>query len=203
METVNEPCSNCISITQQNVRYSFEQALDEFGDFVEVYKLLECAGCHSICLAKHSFQLHEYFETRYYPPPLKRKKPLWRSELPICGALFDEVYEAVRGGQYQLAAMGVRALLEQVMISKVGDQGNFKKHVDAFFKQGHISLHQRDQIDKILTVGHASTHRRFKPNESELFIALDIIENILSTIYIHGAAASEMAERAPARPKNF
>jgi hypothetical protein len=34
--------------------------------------------------------------------------------------LLSEIYEALDGGQHQLAAMGIRALLEQVMIVKVG-----------------------------------------------------------------------------------
>ena len=41
------------------------------------------------------------------------------------GAVMMEVYQAVTGGQYRLAAMGIRALLEQVMIQKVGDLKTF------------------------------------------------------------------------------
>jgi len=36
------------------------------------------------------------------------------------GSLLHEIYQAVHGGQYRLAAMGIRALLEQIMVSKVG-----------------------------------------------------------------------------------
>jgi hypothetical protein len=41
----------------------------------------------------------------------------------VIGALLHEVHQAVRGGMRRLAAMGVRSLIEQLMISKVGDLG--------------------------------------------------------------------------------
>ena len=56
------------------------------------------------------------------------------------GDLFLEIYQAVCGGQLRLAVMGVRALIEQVMIHKVGDNGSFVKNLDAFQKAGYISL---------------------------------------------------------------
>jgi hypothetical protein len=46
------------------------------------------------------------------------------------GSLLHEIYQAVHGGQYRLAAMGIRALLEQIMVSKVGDLGSFEKQLD-------------------------------------------------------------------------
>jgi hypothetical protein len=35
--------------------------------------------------------------------------------------LFDEIYQAVNAGQHRLATMGIRSLLETIMIAKVGD----------------------------------------------------------------------------------
>jgi len=201
METVTAPCSLCLRETHQNVRHSFEQALDEFGDYIEVYQLLECAGCQSISLANYSFgDSRECYRKRYYPSPAMRKTPSWRSELPLGGGLFDEIYEAVGGGQYRLAVMGIRALLEQVVITKIGDHRTFEKNMNAFCEQGYISTVQRDAMNDILDAGHATTHRRFKPNSGDVSTALDITENILSAIYVNGEAAARVADRVPPRP---
>ena len=84
----------------------------------------------------------------YYPSPVTRKMPTWmflwslglgkaKGDAAI-GAVMMEVYQAVAGGQYRLAAMGIRALLEQVMIQKVGGLKTFDMKLDAFQNGGFI-----------------------------------------------------------------
>ena len=68
--------------------------------------------------------------------------------------------------------MGIRALLEQVMIAKVGDIRGFNKKLDAFQEAGFISSLQRDAMRATLDVGDAAMHRAFKPTESESQTAL-------------------------------
>ncbi len=204
METVTAPCSHCFIETHQNVLHSARLDLDEYGENVEIYKLLQCAGCRSISMAKDCYYFED-FQVRYYPPPAKRKMPSWQflpEVLPHKSAvLLDEIYEAMRGGQYRLAVMGIRALLEQLMISKVGDHGSFKENVNAFCDKGYISnVKQRDQLNDILEAGHATMHRNFNPTERDVSIALDITENILSTINVNGEATASVADRIPPRP---
>ena len=112
--------------------------------------------------------------------------------------LFDEVYEAVRGGQHRLAVMGIRAILENVMVANVGDQGSFAANLDAFSKGGYISLVQRDAMADILDAGHAAMHRSYKPSVADLNTALDIAEGIVSAIYVHAEKAKSVASRVPA-----
>ena len=202
METVTAPCSHCLKETRQNVLHSEVQTLDDEVSH-EVYKLLKCAGCQTISMANYSFydgEVTECYRKRYYPSQAKRKTPSWRSELSFGAGLFDEIYEALTGGQYRLAVMGIRALLEQVMISKVGDNGTFAKNVDAFYRQGYISFVQIEAMNAILGAGHATMHRRFTPSDSDVNTALDITENILSAIYVNGEAAARVADRVPPRP---
>jgi len=117
------------------------------------------------------------------------------------GNLLQEIYEAVAGGQLRLAAMGVRSLLEQMMVAKVGDQGTFAKNLNAFQEKGFISLVQRDAMSAILDAGHAVAHRAFEPLKDDLNTALDIAEGIFAAIYIHANAANKLADRVPPRPK--
>jgi hypothetical protein len=86
------------------------------------------------------------------------------------------------------------------MISKVDDHRTFEKNLNAFCEGGYISTVQRDAMNDILHVGHATMHRPFNPNEGDVSTALDITENILSAIYVHGEAAAEVAARIPPRP---
>jgi hypothetical protein len=148
--------------------------------YAEVYKLLQCAGCDNVSMANYSFSTDEFeqkcYRSNYYPSPVTRKTPPWSEQLPLLfGELFNEIYEAVRRGQYRLAAMGTRALFEQLMISKVDDHHSFENNMSAFCDQGFISPVQRDTMKNILELGHAAIHRSFEPYEQELTMALDII----------------------------
>jgi Domain of unknown function (DUF4145) len=118
------------------------------------------------------------------------------------GAVMMEVYQAVDGGQYRLAAMGIRALLEQVMIQKVGDLKTFDMKLDEFQAKGYISVIQRDALQATLEVGHAAMHRAFVPTEKDLSVAMDIVEGVLAPIYEHRLEAEKMADRVPPRKQS-
>jgi hypothetical protein len=77
--------------------------------------------------SQHFSKFDESVEDKYYPSPISRKEPDWITWLALgdkkesdLSRLLKEVYQAVYGGQNRPAAMAIRALLEQVMILKVG-----------------------------------------------------------------------------------
>jgi hypothetical protein len=208
MKQVQAPCSSCVRKTSHDIL--FEKAQQDDG-IQETYVLLECRGCSTISMGLQILYGGDgRAEHRYYPSPVSRKKPSWLWMLSFgligkkgedtLGSLLSEIYEAVDGGQHRLAAMGIRALLEQVMIAKVGDLRSFEEKMDAFQKGGYISLIQRDAMKTTIDVGHAAMHRAFKPTEKELKVALDIVEGILAPLFDHKDAAQELADRVPPRP---
>jgi Domain of unknown function (DUF4145) len=145
-------------------------------------------------------------DVTFYPPAVLRGRYWWPlkfyfdktfDEIPV--GLLDEIYTAVGGGQYRLAAMGIRSLLEQVMIAKIGDRGSFSKNLDHFHELGYISLVQRDALTALLEARHAVTHRSFHPTERDLDTLLDIIERLLAAIYTHSDTAETLAKRVPPR----
>ena len=50
-----------------------------------------------------------------------------------------------------------------------------------------------------LDVGDAAMHRGFVPSETDLTLALDIVEGVLAPIYDHRTEAEKMADRVPPR----
>jgi len=226
MKEVWAPCSSCIRETTHKVLHEHAQP-DE--DRTTTYSMLECAGCHRVCLREQVFNFDGDVWYSYYPSPVSRKEPDWLpfigmqdssaadfdfSETPFgaprasgnknddaaLGLLLHEIYQAVHGGQYRLAAMGIRALLEQIMVSKVGDLSSFEKQLDAFEKDGYISFIQRDAMKATLEVGHAAMHRAYKPTEEDVKLALDIVEGVMAPLYHHQSKAEKMADRVPPRP---
>ena len=212
MKTSRAPCSNCLDETEHNVLHSVDRSnKSDYGYDYWHFDLLECAGCKDISL-RETLRYDDWTKIHYYPSPASRKVPDWvydlsagvggRSAAPL-GDLFLEIYQAVRGGQLRLAVMGVRALVEQVMIHKVGDNGSFAKNLDAFQQAGYVSLVQRDALNDILDAGHATIHRAYEPKAKDIQIALDITEGIMAAIFVHADAAKKVSERVPARPKKL
>ena len=208
MKTVQAPCSSCIRKTKHDVLFETSQQRDE--ETRDSYALISCGGCSTVSMGHQRLWVDDgSIDQAYYPSPVSRKMPSWTFWLTLglmknkeegaLGALLMEIFQAVDGGQYRLAAMGIRALLEQVMIFKIGDLPTFDEKLDEFQKQGYISLIQRDSMRATLDVGDAAMHRGFRPTEQELSIALDVVEGVFAPIFGHRAEAEKLADRVPAR----
>ena len=113
--------------------------------------------------------------------------------------LLSEIYVALQNDQRALAAMGIRALLEKVMIEKCGDGGSFWENVKEFEKQGYVSRIQRERLETILETGHAAIHRLYKPTKDDLITLVDIAESLIESIYIHGSKVEKLKNGIPPR----
>lgn len=204
---VQAPCSECVRKTKHEVLFETHQRDEET---IDTYVMMSCGGCSTISMGHQRLWITDgSVDHGYYPSPVSRKMPGWMFLWSIglgrakgdaaIGAVMMEVYQAVDGGQNRLAAMGIRALLEQVMIQKVGDLQGFNTKLDAFQNAGFISAIQRDAMRATLDVGDAAMHRGFVPTEKDLTLALDIVEGVLAPIYDHRTEAEKMADRVPSR----
>jgi hypothetical protein len=173
------------------------------------YEMLKCMGCGSVALRATSWFSEEPMESRvrYYPPAISRRMPYWVSDIETKGDntfiedILREVYIALQNDSRRLATMGIRALLEHVMIDKIGDKGNFIANLNEFQKQGYVAPKQREILDVVLEVGHAAMHRSYNPSEDDLKSAIDIAENLIQTIYVHKKKAHKMKSTIPKRKR--
>jgi hypothetical protein len=206
LRKVMVPCSSCVKRTSHDVLFETSQQDDHTLD---TYALLECRGCFNISMGHRRIWTSEgRGENFIYPSPVSRKEPEWLSWLEMgvhgekeksVGALLKEVYRAVDGAQNRLAAMGIRAALEQVMIIKVGDLRTFDDKLDAFQDAGYISSIQRDSMRATLDVGDAAMHRAYAPSQQDLMVALQVVEGVLAPLYGHRDLVQSMADRVPPR----
>jgi hypothetical protein len=108
---------------------------------------------------------------------------------------------AVQNDSRRLAAMGIRAALESVMIEKVGDRGNFKANMIAFQEAGYLSLRQAISLESILEAGHATIHRGWEPTNDDITTLLDITESIIESVYLHENRVRALDKNVPKRPR--
>ncbi|CAO3355477.1 DUF4145 domain-containing protein [Azospirillum palustre] len=220
-KVVKSYCNRCSNETNHRVLHkeSTEWSDDYEGSEIcggDIYTLLSCNGCDNVKLFRENWFSEitdddgkPLINETSYPPETDRRVPEWfsnisedfdfdeHSEMNSIKSLLSEIYVACQNDQRRLAVMGVRALLEHIMIGKVGDQGTFAGNLSKFLDDRYISRPQKDVLDTVLEAGHATMHRFYNPSKRDLKTVVDIVENLIQTIVIHGRRAAELAKRIP------
>ena len=219
-DITNSYCNNCIGNRRHEVLHkevtSWHEDIDTHswiaGD--DTYEMLKCCGCEHVSLRHKSRCSEECDErgpvthTNYYPPAIYRQKPKWINDLiwsfgfnDFVSGIIHEIYIALQNNSRRLAAMGVRTLIEYIMIDKVGDNGTFYKNLNEFHTQGFISKVQKEILEPIIEAGHATMHRSFNPPKNDLLILIDVAESIVESIYINKQKAKKISKNIPPRIK--
>jgi hypothetical protein len=202
-------CNNCGRATRHIVRASYtrtDEVLDEdYGPFDErqTVDVLECMGCELI-VVRFEFQhgLYGNAEPLYYPPPISRRAPKWKSQLPVdVQGVLEEVYKALQTDSPRLATMGVRTIVDLVVVDKVGDVGTFRQKLESLEKQGFVGRKNREFLAAALEAGNAAAHRGFALQSRELHHVMDIVENLLEAVYVLEEAAATVKKATPPRAK--
>lgn len=208
-------CNSCLGernhtiLFSRDVRYEEQAPESESHAYYDEceYILAECKGCEHITLfIRHYGSDHGATYTTQYPPKVIRREPQWLIELLMAGSIsnpykydfMQEIYTALRNNTPRLAVIGTRALLEQIMIEKVGEHHSFHDNLKQFEAKGFISIVQREAVERLLEAGHASTHRGFKVPIEEVLNLMDILENLIESIYINREKTAKM--EIPPRP---
>jgi len=215
-------CNKCLRETNHLLLHKEEQLWDELinnngyrinGN--ETFNTLKCCGCDSIKLM-HTSCFSEVCDKNgkpiininYHPPAISRAEPKWLSDLGdllssqqeiYISELLREIYSALHNDSRRLVIMGIRALIEHLMIAEVTDGGSFEKNLDKFQHEGYLSAKQREIIEPILEAGHATMHRKYHPSSDDVVTAVEITESLVETIYVHSDKANKLKERVPKR----
>ena len=173
--------------------------------------MLKCCGCDTVslrCRISDSESLDDHgrpeVSTVYFPPAIFRREPIWLSEFPLLFVgtsfipeLLFELYVCIQNDCRRSAAMAVRALLEQVMIDKVGDEGSFVANVREFQAKGFISAAQQHFLETVIEAGHATIHRAFNPSKNDLISLVNIAESVVESVYVNEHRAAQLKRRIP------
>ncbi len=197
IEVMQAQCNTCGGMRKQRILKKVSKSWDDERYSVwgkNEYSLLECAGCEDISLLDQSWfsentdsDGNPVLNETYYPPSIYRRQPTWFGMLDKqwhITKLLQEVYNALQNSAPALAAMGLRAIIEAIMIDKVKDGGTFSDNLKKFRSGGYISDIQHRALLAALELGHASIHRGHIPDDFELDTALDITENLVHLLYV-------------------
>jgi hypothetical protein len=196
-------CNECARETKHEImsRVDRRRAFQDDRYTVEVgsvWETLRCKGCEEVSLHRRDWCSEDdpmdASETgTFFPPRVSRRKPDWAGRLKVpteYKGLLDEIYIALHADSRRLAMMGVRALIDEIIRSTVGDQGNFGKGLQHLVDTQLISQRNREIIEAAVDVGHASAHRGYKPNIDNVNLVIDIVENLIHNEILSGEAES-------------
>lgn len=214
-------CNKCLGETNHILLHREEQSWGEVVDrdnYIngsDIFNMVKCCGCDSVKLMHISWfsEITDEYgrpidDTNYYPPAISKAEPKWLLEMgdlfgtnesQYISSLLREIYSALHNDSRRLAVMGIRALIEYVMINKVGDNKTFKNNLNKFQQEGYLSEKQRELIEPILEAGHAAIHRGYEPSSKDVLTVIEISEGLIETLFVHSKKANELEKRVPKR----
>ena len=199
-------CNSCGRVTNHAlIKEDQERGDDEESGFwyINTAQMLKCRGCDEVVLRRiYHFSENDESEVEYFPGPISRRFPHWRYELPVESRLMmEEVYKALQADSNRLAMMGTRTLIDIVIRHKVGEHDHFNEGLKALRKKGFVSPQNIQFLTAALDAGSAAAHRGYVGNTEEVNAVMDIVENLLQSVYVLEDLAEQLEESTPPRQK--
>jgi hypothetical protein len=158
----------------------------------QTYEVMECRDCKSLTLCidtrinpgpmSGDSYIHK---TDFYPPRLTRERPNWLKKInPHLKKLLEETYQALDSSLLCVASIGIRTVLDRMILDKVGDVGSFKNKLNALEEKRIVDAEEKEMLLAVIDAGSASVHRGFNPTKKIITQMTDIMEKVLYRIYI-------------------
>ena len=187
-------CILCKIKTNHKVLYHYEALGD--GIWVQSYKLqvIECSGCES-----KSFRLaskgvlsglsedgKDFSEKEFlFPSRIMLRTPIEAKWLPKeIWHVYFEVLSSLQNGIYLLSAAGIRTIVEGICKDNKAPHHTLGKNISWLESEGIISKDQADAMHTQRIFGNEAVHELTVPSEEELGAAMDIIDSVLTSIYV-------------------
>lgn len=126
--------------------------------------------------------------------------PEWYQELDDTKKLLlSELDAALAIGLTGLPTMGLRTLVESVMLDHIKDLGSFQKNLESFRDAGFVTGRLASMIEDVVNAGHAAIHRAYFPNDSDVRACFRAIKHLIEGVYILKPRIDRVSENTPKR----
>ncbi len=190
------------TVVESNSEY-VEEMEDDLR-WITTFEMLQCLGCREIVLRRTvDWEADMESSVTYFPPATSRNPPKWRFRLGVPAQLkrlLTEIYRSLDADTFSLPLMGARALLDMVMVGKVGDMGSFQGKLKELEKAGYVSSRNREVLEAAVDIGSAAAHRGHAATSDEIHTVMDIVENLIQSVYVLEGDAQKLKATTPPRP---
>lgn len=169
---------------------------DEDYYYGSYYRVVECCGCDTVSFDREVIEEGnvEYNQDGYeeivpvhtsYPVKEYSIEPLVSWEIPsLINCAYKESVDALNNESYLLASIGFRATIEALCLENGINSGNLADKIDTLRKKGIITDADCKRLHEVRFMGNDSAHQMEKPDRQHLMTVLDVINNILNSLYI-------------------
>lgn len=168
--------------------------------YFEEYAIVRCEGCGSVSFRKEYSDSENYnpydpensISVSLYPEPFRGYGHIDIYCLPYeVRVLYEEICKAVSTESFILAGMGLRSIIEAIASSENVTANSIMEKISALAAKGLISKDDERYLHAIRFLGNDVVHEIYRPTIEQIIIAMQIIENLISSKYVIRKAAAE------------
>jgi hypothetical protein len=206
-EQIWVPCGKCSGKTLHRVLFSADNYYEEDVGFwtLDSYQIIQCQGCTEISFryyvndAMSDYRGEKGTVEEIYPSRVAGRPVLHRAcFLPQnVSHIYNETHKALCSNQPILAGIGIRALLEAVCKEKLARGKDLEQKIDNLLEAGILTKSGAEILHGLRILGNVSAHEVKPQPETTLGVAMDVIEHLLSDVYI----IPKQSEMLPKRNK--
>lgn len=210
-------CSECEKETNHSILFENEKVFNESECYYVVKnQMVLCSGCENIDFRREMIDCDNWVEDEngnggpaitieIFPqskPSYKKLDKLYYLPRKV-RLIYVQSIAAVENGDYLLAAMGMRAIIEAVCQDKGIKGGNLQQQIENLKKNRLISASDCDTLHGVRFLGNDAVHEIESPTESAVDVALKVLEHLLIGVYINPQDAEDYLEVAISNYEKF
>lgn len=205
-------CQHCSASTKHEALTCVAEFDESPGGEVQVwndYLTIRCLGCGTVsfciegsCSEEYDIDPHTGEQNlatshKLYPSRLAGR-PVMRNvdDLPSdVESIYLETHSAICSDQPILTGIGIRAIIEAVCNIKSIPGRNLEVRIDGLATAGLISSNNVAFLHQIRYLGNKSAHEVEAHSNQELAAAFDIVETLLTTVFVLPKLAGSLPTR--------
>lgn len=192
-------CPECNHDTNHEILFTEKESSDDNEDYwwLQRFSIARCLGCDKITYLTETTEEGEveydedgtgYFPVKYTTYPLQKSiakelDNLWSVPVNI-STIYNETIKALNTKSFLLTAAGFRMIIEAVCIENKITGKNLETKINNLCKNGIITKKDRDRLHSIRFMGNDSVHQIKKSDQHALLVVNDIINSLISNLYI-------------------
>lgn len=194
-------CRNCKGLRNHKLIHEVKTRGGDDNDYfqwIRKYSIIECLGCEAVSFLEvygdtemiahnEDGEPDYYFDKFIYPLYLEQSEELeYVHYIPeSIKVIYRETISAFKTNSYILTAGGLRAIIEAICNHLKIKKGNLADRIDLLHNKGHLTLSESKRLHSIRFLGNDALHEIEKPKKDHLFILLDIVNHLLSNLFIN------------------
>jgi hypothetical protein len=97
--------------------------------------------------------------------------------------------------------MGIRALIENAMLSFIEDKNSFRENLEEFCQQGYLTKQHKELLSSVIDAGHAVMHRAHIPTQNDVLACIEVVKHFMHGAFILKPQIDRLKENTPQRNK--